>query len=191
MATIDWVLVGQAVLAVVQFLVLREIKRDEAYAKRKGENLATKEDIAEITRRSEAVKHELELVRQGLQMQHDLGLAAIDKRLMVHQDAFARAFKLYFSTHEPSAQDVAKENMQWWRENCLYLSPKSAAAFEKACSAVYVHRVLVETDTAHSVLQDNWALIDDVWKVIAGEVRLPGIGQRSADAAKEETKKQG
>ncbi|WHZ23301.1 MAG: hypothetical protein OJF47_002413 [Nitrospira sp.] len=57
-----------------------------AYAAEKGKNLATKEDIAEITRQIEGVKsgyaHELESVR-----------AAIGSRLGIHQFRYQREFE--------------------------------------------------------------------------------------------------
>ena len=58
-----------------------------AYAAQKGENLATKEDIAEITTSIESVKsgyaHELEGVR-----------AAIESRLGIHQFRYQREFEI-------------------------------------------------------------------------------------------------
>lgn len=64
-----------------------------AYAGQKGKNLATKEDIAEITRRIEGVKsdyaHELEGVR-----------AAIGSRLGIHQFRYQREFEILLQLSE-------------------------------------------------------------------------------------------
>jgi len=64
-----------------------------AYASEKGKNLATKEDIADITKRIEQVKssyaHELEGVR-----------AAIGSRLGIHQFRYQREFEILVSLSE-------------------------------------------------------------------------------------------
>jgi len=70
----------------------------KAYATKKGENLATKEDIADITRKVESVRaeyaeklqtliHEKAASREATQRHHQLSMAALDKRLEVHQTA--------------------------------------------------------------------------------------------------------
>ncbi len=63
-----------------------------AYLKKKAENLATKEDIEAITKKVEDVRSEyskqLELHKATLQLSNQLKLAALDKRLEKHQEAF-------------------------------------------------------------------------------------------------------
>ena len=64
-----------------------------SYLSKKGENLATKEDIAEITREVERVKSEhterLEGIAEHLRYRNQLRLAALDRRLQAHQEAYA------------------------------------------------------------------------------------------------------
>lgn len=64
-----------------------------AYTAEKGKNLATKEDIAEITKQIEGVKsayaHELEGVR-----------AALDSRLSIHQFRYQREFEILMQLSE-------------------------------------------------------------------------------------------
>ena len=164
-----------------------------AYFGKKGENLATREDIGEITRKIENAKLETQqrfeelaqanravLQRQG--QRHELSMAAIDKRLAVHQEAFARCFQLYFQAHEEASADLAEQSLQWWRENCLYLSANSNTTFVRACVAAGMHRGLIDK-VPQEALEDNWSRIDGSWETIAAEVDLPqiGAGARTAD----------
>ena len=69
-----------------------------SYLSEKGKNLATKEDIAEITREVERVKSEsrerLEGILEHLRYRNQLRLAALDRRLQAHQEAYALLGKL-------------------------------------------------------------------------------------------------
>jgi hypothetical protein len=65
-----------------------------AYTQRKGENLATKEDVAEITRKQEAVRDEFQKLREQSTQKHQLRLAALDSRLEKRQEAYALWWKL-------------------------------------------------------------------------------------------------
>lgn len=53
------------------------------YLSEKGKNLATKEDIAEITRRIEDVKHDYASLLEDQKHKGQLKFAALDKRLAV------------------------------------------------------------------------------------------------------------
>lgn len=63
-----------------------------AYLKKKAENIATKEDIKDITKKIEDIRSQynkqLELHKASLQLSNQLKLAALDKRLEKHQEAF-------------------------------------------------------------------------------------------------------
>src|SRR5262245_8796732 len=76
-----------------------------AYTSEKGENLATKEDIADITNEIERVRSSYTEQLQGLQHRNDLLLeqlrskqqlrmAAAEKRLEAHQHAYMLCRKL-------------------------------------------------------------------------------------------------
>ena len=64
-------------------------------------------------------------------------LVAIDKRLEVHQKAYALCAKLLevIQEHqdEPELSDAVGECRYWWSENCLYLSCKMRKKFVSVC----------------------------------------------------------
>ena len=87
------------------------------YLNKKGENLATKQDIDEITHKVEQAKSEyterLEEIKQQnrfllghVQYKNQLRLAALDRRLEVHQQAYALLEN--FRTQEASQQKIAE-----------------------------------------------------------------------------------
>lgn len=76
-----------------------------AYLRTKGKNLATKEDIKGITDEIENVKtqyakqiemlsHENRVILSQLQQRHELKMAALDKRLIAHQEAYTLWWRL-------------------------------------------------------------------------------------------------
>lgn len=161
-----------------------------SYATEKGKNLATREDVEEITRQVEAVKveyakqllaleHAQKLLLEQSNQRHQLSMAAIERRLQAHQDAFARSLTLSRLAHDKSAgvTDRLNEMLQWHRENCLYLSPEAGRAFVQACHAAHMHSSLIEGGpTSTSLVQENWSKITSAPEVIAAAVQLPGIG---------------
>ena len=103
-----------------------------AYMADKGRNLATKEDIADITRRVEAVKaafaaeaeerahqHRLRAATEAeAQAQENrLRLAALDKRLEVHQEAYRRWHLLMDNVYNDGVADLAMQCRDWWMSN--------------------------------------------------------------------------
>jgi hypothetical protein len=168
-----------------------------SYLGKKGENLATREDTAAIARQLGEVQtvfaEKLEALAQSnralLQRdarQHDLSMAAVDKRLEIHQEAFARLFHIYFNAHKEDASAMAEQHLQWWRENCLYLSEESSLAFRDACVAARMHRDMIGK-IPHDALEENWASIDGAWEKIANDVKLPKIGALAREYVKRET----
>src|SRR6266568_1984885 len=114
------------------------------YAAEKGRNLATKEDIAKITDEVERVKHGYTEIKSQIDRKHQLRMAALDKRLEVHQQAYWEWVKLLRTVYEPkevfAAAAVAQE---WWMQNCLYLEPEVRAAFRAAYMVATDHHRLV------------------------------------------------
>ena len=115
--------------------------------RKKGENLATKEDIAVITREVERVRLEyaggLENIAQQNRLfleqsrqRHQLSLAVIDKRLEVNQAAYALFVKLWISIKvegKEKVSDMKEECFEWWAKNCLYLSQRVRHEFAEVC----------------------------------------------------------
>ena len=65
-----------------------------AFIAEKGKNLATRQDIEEITNKIEGVRIQYTLLAEELKARHQFRLAALEKRLEVHQQAFTLWRKL-------------------------------------------------------------------------------------------------
>jgi len=118
-----------------------------------GKNLATKEDIEEITKKVEGVKAAFEAERQARENQgrlflqaqdfkHQMRLAALERRLQAHQEAYALWRRLLGNLHSPEALEVAAECDEWWNNNNLYLSRNARVAFREAYMAVPEYKSL-------------------------------------------------
>ena len=160
-----------------------------SYLSQKGKNLATQEDIGKITREVEQVKSEyterLEGIAEHLRYRNQLRLAALDRRLQAHQEAYALLGKLRGAAHaaEPIS-DVFEECNAWWNNNCLYLE---AGAREKFLSAYYAarnhpelkeRRVRCPSPENMADLAENWKKINDAPEAIVKAVELPSLGER-------------
>lgn len=184
-----------------------------AYLRRKGENLATKQDVAEITAAVERVKAEFERERIVLQQDHDLRvrqqdwehqlrLAALDRRLQAHQDAFHFWWRLSGILHgEPVDPDAlmgcASEFSDWWSKNCLYLSPKVREVCREMVGRVKVLSFIVELpsnpeqavgereagiriratpEAARRTRDEERARFTEIGKIIVEASALPSLG---------------
>ena len=160
-----------------------------SYAQEKGKNLATKEDIAAITREVEGVRaeyaqkllaleHSNELILERTQQRHQLSLAALEQRLQAHQEAFAMCYELReISGNQVTEAEAVKtltDSSQWWRRNCLYLSPEASKAFISACNAA---GGLLGARREPNVDREGklWDTLAQASEEIAKSVKLPGI----------------
>jgi len=104
-----------------------------SYASEKGRNLATKQDIAEITNKIEEVKHQYNLIIEQFKGRNQLRLAALDKRLEVHQQAYSLLSELSSSImNKKDVRIIAQKCGDWWWEHCLYLDAEARGAFWSA-----------------------------------------------------------
>lgn len=160
-----------------------------SYVRTKARNLATKEDIEEITNKVESIKAEyakqLELLqqehRQFLQQQElkqKLSVAALDKRLAAHQEAYVLWWKLVGSATKKEGEDAAFECQEWWVNNSLYLSPDVRNAFSQAYHAAFNHRALLDVHVDVDMIRKNWETIRQVGEEIVKAVALPGWGEQ-------------
>jgi hypothetical protein len=159
-----------------------------SYFGEKAKNLATKQDIGAITFEVEQVKtrfqealeaqrHLNELALKSLDYEHQLRLAALDRRLDVHQGAYARWWNLRSRMDAADAHDVAVECQGWWAENNLFLAPAARKAFQDAYLAVSFMAQLKGIRTPEGV-QDWRAQRETVMSagnVIAEAVALPPL----------------
>lgn len=154
-----------------------------SYAQAKGKNLADKEDVARLTRLVEDVKQENQLILEQIRMKQQLRLAAVDRRLAAHQEAFAMWRGLMQTVHTPQVTEVVRTCQKWWELNCLYLTAEARGAFMQAYTAAAGHRQILDgprdPDTRREA-QANWAVIMKAGLHIVEGVNLPALGDAEA-----------
>lgn len=157
-----------------------------AYLKRKGENLATKEDVTMLTELVERVRsvhaerlenlaHENRKVLEFGSREHQLRLAALDRRLETHQQAFTLWRKLLSSVHTDDIGKVVIECQTWWDSNCLYLDTDAREAFVRAYRAAHLHKGLLSGGTPSEEIKENWNTIVNAGHTIVLGAALPPI----------------
>ncbi|WP_198086270.1 hypothetical protein [Variovorax sp. E3] len=94
------------------------------YMGRKAQNLADKEDIAALTQQVEQVKRQHSELLEAVKFRNQLRMAAVDRRLQAHQDAFTMLRELAKDAHGPEIGKRVTACQEWWEKNCLYLEPQ-------------------------------------------------------------------
>ena len=140
-------------------------------------NLATKEDIAEITRRIESVRaeyakqlqmlsHQNTSIRDAVQRRHQLSMAALDKRLEAHQEAYYLWRQMLSKAYDEDNFAFFKECETWWEKHGLYLSAEAEDAF------VHAYRVgLVLKQSGGN--EGMWKILRSAGSVIRTAAQLP------------------
>ncbi len=156
-----------------------------SYLRKKGENLATKEDTAEITRKVEEVRaeyaenlhtliHEKTLIREAVQRRHQLSMAALDRRLQAHQTAYFLWRQLSSEATKDDGFVFIQRCDTWWDKHCLYLSEEAGSAFREALHAAASVRELRSTGRD---LSGYWDKIYQAGDVIRKAVQLPPLSR--------------
>lgn len=144
------------------------------YLTEKGKNLATSEDIAEITKKIESVKSDYSVLLEQHRAKNQLRIAAIDKRLEVHQEAFVHWRGLMAKMHTDEIRAKVIECQNWWERNCLYLEPQARDAFSEAYHSAMSHRDMLDSGDGRLV-RDNWDILMKAGQKIVEAVQLPGL----------------
>lgn len=167
--------------------ITREVERTKAefvqnlaFLAEKGKNLATKEDVAAVTREIESVKSEYTMLAEQFKAKNQLRVAAIDKRLAAHQQAFTLWRKLVGHAYSDSIREVVLEAQTWWEENCLYLEPEAREAFSLAYAFASTHKQLVEGIRFHGTaytkeIEHSWQRVMDAGQIIMSSIALPPL----------------
>lgn len=145
------------------------------YLSEKGKNLATREDIASITDEIERVRAQYSIVLEELKNKNQLRLAAIDRRLEAHQEAFVLWRKLISYAHTDEIGKVVLECQDWWEKNCLYLEPAVRESFSDSYSAAHTHNVLLQNRNDSERVQENWNRIIKSGDIILQAAQLPAL----------------
>jgi hypothetical protein len=182
--------VGAIAAGALTFYMLRSFL--PSYFSEKAKNLATREDIATITNEIERIKaqhanqiqaviHQYNLLLEAKKGQNLLRLAALERRLQAHQDAFELWRKLLSAAHGPDTGNVVMECQEWWNKNCLYLEAEARNAFNMAYHSAHMHEGLKQDPSNLSLVTDNWTKIMAAGDIIVKSVDLPPIAEREAD----------
>ena len=168
MDTVVWLLV------VLNFSLLAIAKFLHSYLSKKGENLATKEDITELTHKVEEVRLGFALQAEEHSQKNRLKLAALDRRLEIHQEAYTLWWHLLSSVHTDDVGKRVDKCQTWWVEHCVYLGPEVRDAFPDAFHAAHRHRKILRSDRKNA--KANWARVERVGRLILKDAGLPGFG---------------
>lgn len=161
---------GVSVAAVVLYLLQKYWL--SGYLTEKGKNFATKENIAEITDKVEAVKRQHAELLEGLKTKNQLRLAGLEHRLRAHQEAYGLWREINGALDKPAINEVVSRCDSWWGDNCLYLEPAARSAFllafvgardlefykSSAEAALLVSKTRAEINRAGSVIEECVAL---------------------------------
>lgn len=168
----------------------------QSYLRKKGENLATKKDIAAITHEIEQVRvqyaNQLESISQEnrlrleqTKLKNQLSVAALDRRLDAYQQAFVLWWEFVGKADSEKEIDVEKYHV-WWVKNCLYLDEETEEKFQVAYTAAENRRFLKEARDIEG-LKKNRQEINDAGKAIREAVNLPRPVVGVVVGVKEET----
>jgi hypothetical protein len=161
-----------------------------SYLRKKSENIATKEDIGKITNEVEKIKqeyserlqnlaHQNQMILEQGNRQHQLRMAALDKRLEAHQKAYALCHKMIHSVYDREIliAPIVYECQDWWVENSLYLTAEAREGVFDACQRVLFHREMLINgrDQREVFVEENWKAINHTLKILVKGVELPPI----------------
>jgi hypothetical protein len=113
-----------------------------------------------------------------LDRQNQLRLAAIDRRLATHQEAYTLWRRLIANVHnQETIGAVVLECQDWWDKNCLFLDPKAREAFRRAYLAASDHAQFVKDRSNAELVKANWADIKRAGFAIVSGAALPTLGE--------------
>jgi hypothetical protein len=165
--------VGAVVAALIAWLLLKHYV--PSYLSEKGKNLATREDVAAITHEVERVRLEYITLIEELRARNQLRMAALDKRLQAHQEAFALWRKL--TTRSAKPEDVIMECQTWWETHCLYLEPEVRQAFLVAYHNEHMRDEFVRIRAEANLIQEAWAKVTAFPEVLFRAIKLPPLSE--------------
>jgi hypothetical protein len=158
----------------------------KSYSKKKGENLATKEDVADITKKVEEVKNQFFILQEENKQKNRLQLAALDKRLEKHQEAYSLVWKLIKANSgtKKEMDDMVFDCQEWWINNNLYLSKEASQAFRTAyISAIdyYTEYRMMGKDRNSEFTKKCWDNLKKSGEIIQESVALPGLSPENRE----------
>lgn len=159
-------------LALLRFFV-------PSYLAEKGRNLATKEDIATITREMERVRHEYGVLLEELKARNQMRAASLDRRLQAHQEAFSHWRSLVAGSAERSTAIIECDS--WWEKNCLYLEPAVSKAFFEAYRNARLHDEFLQIRADAKLIKETYEEMLAFPDVLFECVKLPPLTASERD----------
>jgi hypothetical protein len=162
-----------------------------SYLKEKGKGLATKEDIARVTEIAEQIRAQYASGLEQVKSNHQLRVAAIDRRLAAHQEAFALWRRLNQHLDAEDLHVIVTECNDWWTANCLYLEPDARQAFSDAYWGASMYRQLRRTQDINPthdigpIVLERLNTIIEAGNRIAKAVELPGLSTLELERTKQ------
>ena len=157
-----------------------------SYIRRKGQNLATKEDISEITKKIEGIRADYAKKIENHSQHNRLKMAALDKRLEAHQQAYTLWLQLRRSVHNKDNNfDMVIKCQNWWEKNCLYLDMESRKAFMSSIHAVALHSDLTGGQATKDEVKENWRDINECGEILIRGAGLPSFVENELKAIDE------
>lgn len=110
---------------------------------------------------------------------HQLRLAALDRRLQAHQEAFSlwRQILKDIDDRARITQTVA-DCQEWWNNNCLYLTEDARQAFVQAYLLAHARNEILSS--GGSVTVRDFEMIKRAGDLIVQGVELPTISEGEA-----------
>ncbi|MBC8641617.1 hypothetical protein IAG25_32860 [Caballeronia sp. EK] len=183
--------IGVSCLAVG--LVTRDIV--PVFFRKKAENYATKQDIAEITRLQRQAAHRFDELLENSKQRHSLRTLVAEKRVEAHQQAFLRVKRLLGARQD---EEIINECRDWADANCLYLTAGARKAMWSAIGGAEIRaQHLNEAEKAgdpqyvrvyHEEAGKAWGDIMKALDPIVTDVELPPLGRDELETFSKGTK---
>jgi len=105
-----------------------------------------------------------------------LRLAAIERRLAVHQEAYTLWWNLLTrATKKEEIHGIVKGCEEWHVKNCLYLDTDASKAFRAAYISAHSYLHYLGPPRDQEAVRTSWETIYNAGDAIARAVELPGI----------------
>ena len=111
-------------------------------------------------------------------------LAALDKRLEVHQAAYAMWQRIVSVVYDSDQiGKVVVEAQDWWNNNCLYLDAASRHAFRNCLASALSHKDLLRgpqprDGETKKMIKESWNTIMKPGETLPAGVALPDLEEQ-------------
>ncbi|WP_179190263.1 hypothetical protein [Hydrogenophaga sp. IBVHS1] len=129
------------------------------------------------------MKHKFSIDLEERRTTNQLRMAALDRRLQAHQEAFSLWRQLYLRMNTTTDDELHAFSElittceQWWNDNCLYLEPEARQAFSDTYYFASMYRTYLKMGKAE-LAQTNAEKVLNAGDVILKAVQLPGLSER-------------